>query len=279
VASARAVVKAWCITARWRASRRRRSAGVSPSSGRWKSARASSACCARSRRSSRCAPRAESGAALHRAGRTVSSGAASSRRRSASSRATRKADTRASASRLVSRCRSLAAQSACSSSLPMVAGPSRSSRRRAWTTRASSIGVSVRGGRLESSSAALASALLRGRSTTTGTDSAPAARQRARRLKPSSTSYPPAPSSAGTTRSGSAPSVACSPAGLQPPRSGRKLVRSAASGTRSTRGPGPSRPSPLPGPGPSPLVAPAGGPAAARSAPVAGVIGQRPGAP
>lgn len=73
-------------------------------------------------------------------------------------------------------------------SAAMVAGPSPSSRRSDATTRASSMAVTVLGGALARSSARLASGALRACSTTAGTTSEPAAFQRARRLKPSTTS-------------------------------------------------------------------------------------------
>ncbi len=61
----------------------------------------------------------------------------------------------------------------------------------ASTTRASSIAVTVRRGALARSSASIASCRDDIGSTTTGTDDAPPSRQRARRLKPSTTSRHP----------------------------------------------------------------------------------------
>ena len=70
----------------------------------------------------------------------------------------------------------------------MVLGPSSCSCRSVQTTRASSIGEIVRGGRLASSRASICSALERGASSTTGTRFRPSWRQYASRLKPSITS-------------------------------------------------------------------------------------------
>lgn len=70
----------------------------------------------------------------------------------------------------------------------MVAGPRCSVRRRSFTTRASSIGDRVRGGRLASSRATFSSTDERSRSTMTGTCFNPSCRQRARRLNPSTSS-------------------------------------------------------------------------------------------
>lgn len=69
--------------------------------------------------------------------------------------------------------------------LAMVLGPSFCSCRSAQTTRASSMGDSVRGGRLASSRATICSETERGASTSTGTRSRPSRRQCANRLKPS----------------------------------------------------------------------------------------------
>jgi len=69
------------------------------------------------------------------------------------------------------------------------------------TTLASSSAVRVRGGELARSSKRLCSTVEFGGSMTTGMWQCPCSRQRARRLKPSMTSY--APSSVGTMRMGS----------------------------------------------------------------------------
>jgi hypothetical protein len=67
-------------------------------------------------------------------------------------------------------------------------GPSPSSRRIDCTTRASSIGVSVRGGRFASSRATFCANPEAAVSRTTGTSGKPDARHLSRRLKPSMTS-------------------------------------------------------------------------------------------
>ena len=76
----------------------------------------------------------------------------------------------------------------CPSSRPMAVGPSCSSSRSEQTTRASSSAVVVRRGALATSSRRLHCALDRAPSTTTGTVRWPCSRQRASRLRPSSTS-------------------------------------------------------------------------------------------
>ncbi len=209
----------------------------------------SSTSLARSSRSSIRVPSAPSGEALRLAGRTVSSGAESNRRRSRSSSAMRYALTRASDSRPFSPCWSTdahsascssgcRAHSACARDTPtsplstrlatagdslsaitsrmptqpgffphtpaIVFGPSLSSWRKDQTTRASSMGVSVRRGLLARSSATFCSTADSGRSTTTGTGSTPWLCQRSRRLNPSTTSKEP--SSARVARTGSSAS-------------------------------------------------------------------------
>lgn len=67
-------------------------------------------------------------------------------------------------------------------------GPSRSSTRSAWTTRASSMGESVRRGAFACRRRTRVSARVLVASTTTGTSHAPSARQRSSLLNPSATS-------------------------------------------------------------------------------------------
>ncbi len=115
----------------------------------------------------------------------------------------------------------------------MAAKPRPSSSTRERITRASSIGVVVRGGAFERSNRSLHSGLDRALSTTAGTTLRPWSRQRAKRLKPSTISKKP-PSS-GTTRIGRSWSWGCKSCGCTL-RSRSRLVRSSATGIMVTSG-------------------------------------------
>jgi hypothetical protein len=113
------------------------------------------------------------------------------------------------------------------------ANPSPSSSTRERMTRASSMGVVVRGGAFERSNRSFRSGMDRALSTTAGTTVRPSSRQRAKRLKPSTISKKP-PSSA-TTRIGRSCSRGCERCGCTL-RSRSKLVRSSATGIMVTSG-------------------------------------------
>jgi hypothetical protein len=117
----------------------------------------------------------------------------------------------------------------------MPANPSPSSSTRERMTRASSMGVVVRGGAFERSNRSFRSGMDRALSTTAGTTVRPSSRQRAKRLKPSTISKKP-PSSA-TTRIGRSWSGGCDCERCAcTPRSRSKLVRSRATGITVTSG-------------------------------------------
>lgn len=100
------------------------------------------------------------------------------------------------------------------------------------------MGVAVRGGAFERNSRSLSSGVVRGLSMIAGIKVCPASFQRARRLKPSTTSK--LPSSAATTRMGSSRNgwpVRCSTKGL---RSRSRLVRKSAAGMWATTGEAPA---------------------------------------
>jgi hypothetical protein len=118
----------------------------------------------------------------------------------------------------------------------MPLGPSPSSWRIECTTRASSIGVSVRGGRLASSRATFCSKFETVVSRTAGTHGSPDARHLSRRLKPSMTSY--SPSAVSTTRSGSSLSrIGRSGVAFSPARNALRLVPNRSTGTNRIFGP------------------------------------------
>jgi len=116
-----------------------------------------------------------------------------------------------------------------SSSLAICVGVSWSSSASERTTRASSIGLSVRRGALASSSRALPTTP-GASSTTTGTWVWPSRLQRAKRLNPSSTSQVPA--SVAATRNGNGASPLA--ASVRGPRSGASVVARCAIGRSST---------------------------------------------
>lgn len=113
------------------------------------------------------------------------------------------------------------------------ANPRPSSSTRERITRASSIGVVVRGGAFERNNISFCSGLDRALSTTAGTSVRPSSRQRAKRLKPSTISKK-LPSSA-TTRIGRSCSCGCERCGCTL-RSRSKLVHSSATGIMFTSG-------------------------------------------
>lgn len=115
------------------------------------------------------------------------------------------------------------------------ANPRPSSSTRERITRASSIGVVVRGGAFERNNRSFCSGLDRALSTTAGTSVRPSSRQRAKRLKPSTISKKP-PSSA-TTRIGRFRSCGCDGERCGCTlRSRSRLVRRSATGITVTSG-------------------------------------------
>ncbi len=117
----------------------------------------------------------------------------------------------------------------------MPANPSPSSSTTERMTRASSIGVVVRGGAFERSNRSFCSGLDRELSTTAGTTVRPSSRQNAKRLKPSTISKKP--TSSATTRIGRSRSCGCDGERCGCTlRSRSRLVRRSATGIMVTSG-------------------------------------------